>query len=54
MSRFSKLQQSIEHKEGYSASRAAAIAAYAGRRKYGKKRFQEMAAAGRRRRHHKH
>lgn len=48
MGRFSQLQQSIEQKEGYSSDRAAAIAAYAGRKKYGKKKFAAMSAAGRR------
>jgi hypothetical protein len=36
-------------KKGYSAKRAGAIMAAAGRKKYGKKRFQSMAAKGRRR-----
>lgn len=47
MSRFSQLQSSIENKEGYSAGRAAAIAAAAGRKKYGAKKMARMAAAGR-------
>jgi hypothetical protein len=34
-------------KEGKSAERAAGLAAYIGRKKYGKAKFQKMAAAGR-------
>ena len=37
--------------EGMSAGRAAGIAAAAGRAKYGKRKFQKMAARGRRRAH---
>lgn len=37
------------YKEGMSKEGAAAAAASAGRRKYGKKKFQAMAAAGRKR-----
>lgn len=46
--RFAKLANKM-YGEGMSKEGAAAAAASAGRRKYGKKRFQEMAAAGRRR-----
>lgn len=49
MSRFSQLQQSVEQKEGYSPAAAAAVAAKAGRAKYGKTKFQAMSAAGRKR-----
>jgi hypothetical protein len=41
MSRFSRLAKKVKSK---------ALAAYIGRKKYGKKRFQAMAARGRRRR----
>jgi len=43
---FKKLSGEIQHKEGYSKDRADAIAAAVGRKKYGKKEFQHMAAEG--------
>lgn len=46
MSRFSKLSNKIQRKEGISKKRADAIAASVGRKKYGKKKFQQMAQAG--------
>jgi len=46
--RFAKLTKSLEAK-GKSAGAAKAIAAAAGRKKYGKKKFQSMAAKGRKR-----
>jgi hypothetical protein len=46
--RFAKLKGKLEG-EGKSAESAAAIAASAGRAKYGAKRFAKMAAAGRKR-----
>lgn len=48
MSKFDKLKNKIEKKEGISGTRAAAIAATAGRKKLGKAAFQKKAAAGRR------
>ncbi len=48
--RFKKMQRGIEDAHpGMSPERAAAITAAAGRKKYGKERFQDMAAAGMRR-----
>jgi hypothetical protein len=46
--RFRALVQDLQRR-GYSAERARAIAAAIGRRKYGHRRFQQMAARGRRR-----
>ena len=46
--RFAKMKAAMKRK-GYSEARAEADAAAIGRRKYGKKRFQEMAARGRKR-----
>lgn len=46
-SKFDKLSSKIQHTEHLSKKSADAIAASAGRRKYGKKRFAQMAAAGR-------
>ena len=46
--RFAQMVDAMESK-GMSAKRAKAVAAAAGRKKYGKTRFQKMAAAGRRR-----
>jgi len=48
--RFRRLSQSIRRKQGISKERADAIAAAIGRQKYGKERFQKMAAAGRKKR----
>lgn len=42
---FDKLKKQLEAK-GNSPDKAAAIAAHAGRKKYGKRRFQAAAAAG--------
>jgi hypothetical protein len=47
--RFRALTRDLE-REGHSEESARAIAASIGRRKYGKRKFQRMAAAGRRRR----
>lgn len=46
MSRFAVLQSKLEAK-GNSPAKAAAIAAYAGRKKYGAKKFAAMGVAGR-------
>ncbi len=46
MSKFSKLSKTIQEKQGISSKRADAVAAFIGRNKYGKKKFQQMAAAG--------
>ena len=46
MSKFSKLSEKIEKKQGIGSKRADAIAAFIGREKYGKKKFQAMAVAG--------
>ena len=48
MGKFSKLSASIQKKQGISKERANAITASIGRKKYGKEKFQKMAAAGRR------
>lgn len=48
MSKFDKLKNKIEKKEGISDNRAAAIAAKIGMNKMGKKAFLKKAAAGRR------
>lgn len=46
--RFKKMQGAIERENpAMSPERAAAITAAAGRKKYGKQKFQDMAAAGR-------
>lgn len=47
MSKFGKLEKSIEKKEGLGKKRASAIAAAAGRKKYGEKAMAKKAAAGR-------
>jgi hypothetical protein len=47
MSKFSKLSQSIQKKQGISKKGADAIAAKVGREKYGKEKFAKMAAKGR-------
>ena len=47
--RFQKLEREIAARGNVRNPRA--VAAAIGRRKYGKKRFQEMAARGRKRRH---
>lgn len=46
MSKFSTLSNKIQKKQGISSKRADAIVASIGRNKYGKKKFQQMAAAG--------
>jgi hypothetical protein len=46
MSKFSKLSEKIQAKQGIGSKRADAIVASIGRKKYGKKKFQEMAIAG--------
>lgn len=43
---FNKLQNKISQEPGMTAARAGAIAAAAGRKKYGKKVFQHAAATG--------
>jgi hypothetical protein len=45
---FARLTDALK-KKGLSTARAKAVAAAAGRKKYGKKRFQKMAATGRKR-----
>jgi hypothetical protein len=44
---FARVKSAIMEKEGYSADRASAIAAAAGRKKYGKGLFSKMSAYGR-------
>lgn len=51
MSKFAELQHALE-KKGHSSASAKAIAAYAGRKKYGAKGMAKKAAAGRRKHHH--
>lgn len=46
--RFEAGVQRIMKTRGYSRQRASRIMAYAGRKKYGKVRFQRLATAGRR------
>jgi len=46
MSKFSQLSNKIQKKQGISKKSADAITASIGREKYGKKKFQEMATAG--------
>lgn len=46
--RFAKFTESLERK-GMSAASAKAVAAAAGRKKYGAERMSEMASAGRKR-----
>ena len=48
--RFEALVKSIMKKEGYTRKQAEAVAAKAGRQKYGNKRMTQMAEAGRNRR----
>lgn len=47
--RFAKGSTAIQKKEGLSKASADAIMAKAGREKYGKSKFQGLAAAGRKR-----
>lgn len=47
MSKFSKLSEKIQKKQGISSERADAIVASIGRKKFGKEKFQKMAVAGR-------
>jgi hypothetical protein len=44
--RFNALVNKLMREEGYSKERAEATAASIGRKKYGKKKFQDMAAKG--------
>lgn len=44
-SRFNKLEKKLSKKKG--VNNPAAVAAFIGRKKYGKAKFQKMAAAGR-------
>lgn len=46
MSKFSKLSEKIQKKQGIGEKRADAITAAIGRKKYGAKKFQAMAVAG--------
>ena len=46
MSKFSELQDKIGKEKGMTKEGAGAIAAWAGRAKFGKAKFQAMAAAG--------
>jgi hypothetical protein len=46
MSKFSKLSEKIQSKQGIGSKRADAIVASIGRKKYGKSQFQKMAVAG--------
>lgn len=46
VSKFSKLANKLDKKQGVSKAGANALAAYIGREKYGKKKFQQMAVAG--------
>lgn len=46
MSKFTKLSEKIQKKQGISKKRADAITATIGRKKYGKTQFQKMAVAG--------
>jgi hypothetical protein len=45
MSKFSKLSEKIKKKQGVSKKSADAITATIGRSKYGKDKFQQMAAS---------
>ena len=47
MGKFSTLSNKIQKKQGISKERADAITATIGRAKYGKAKFQKMAASGR-------
>jgi hypothetical protein len=46
MGKFSELSNKIQKKQGISKKSADAITATIGREKYGKKKFQQMAVAG--------
>jgi len=46
MSKFSKLSDKIQKEQGINKKSADAITAAIGREKYGKKKFQQMAVAG--------
>lgn len=46
MSKFTKLSEKIQKQQGVSKKSADAITATIGRSKYGKTKFQQMAAAG--------
>jgi len=49
MTRFERLVRKLAARKHPKVSDPAALAAWIGRKKYGKKRFQKMAAAGRKR-----
>ena len=46
MSKFSTLSNKLQQKQNISKESANALAATIGRKKYGAKKFQQMAAAG--------
>ena len=46
MSKFTKLANKLDKKKGISKEGANALAAFIGRKKYGKEQFQKMAIAG--------
>ena len=46
MSKFSKLSEKIQKKQGIGSERANAIVASIGRKKYGKTKFQKMTSYG--------
>jgi len=46
MSKFKELAKKLDKKKGVSKEGANALAAYIGRKKYGKEQFAKMAVAG--------
>jgi len=46
MSKFTKLASKLDKKKGFSKEGADALAAFIGRKKYGKEQFAKMAIAG--------
>ena len=46
MSKFTQLASKLDKKKGVSTEGSKALAAYIGRKKYGKTQFQKMAVAG--------
>lgn len=46
MGKFEKLASKLDAKKGVSKEGAKALAAFIGRKKYGKEKFQKMAIAG--------
>lgn len=46
MGKFQELAKKLDKKKGVSKEGANALAAYIGREKYGKSKFQKMAVAG--------